>query len=168
MASSFTIGPLATHVGVITYESFAYVNFLFDVHNSLDEIRKAVSQITYTGGLSRLNTAMDRAVNSLFTANGGARHGIPKVLVVLTDGVEDDVVQLKDYFDKLKGAGIKIILIGVGGNVDSNKLRNLVGSDNGLVQLPNFNDLLSRADEIALKSCQGVRGSFPLSTGKQK
>lgn len=164
---SFNVGSLTTNLGVITHTgSFGFVHFRFLDYHSLDEIRQALSRIPYTVGQSRLDLAMDLAINDLFTVSSGARWDIPKVLVILTDGVQGQVSKLRQATNKLRRAGVKVFVFGVG-NVDSNQLRALVQSEKYMVTVNSFQDLLSRSHELALRTCgdDDVRGPFPPSPG---
>lgn len=163
MSSSFTVGALSTHVGVMAYSSFAYVYVRFSDYYSISEIRRALSRISYNQGQSRLDMAMRLAINDLFTASGGARWGVPKVAVILTDGIQTDQSVLQEASKTLRRAGIKVLAIGIGGSIDPNKLRGLVESDNEMVIVSDFDSLLTRAHEIALRTCHDVRGPFPVT-----
>lgn len=163
------MGPSSTHIGVITYGGFAVVRLRFGEFNSRDQITRAVRTIPYTRGQSRIDDALKQATNDLYTVSGGARWEIPKIAIILSDGlqVRNPDVELRQGSEALRRAGVKIIAVGIGNDRDSDNLRLLVKSNNHVVIVSDYDELLRRASEIALLTCNGVRGSFPtLNPGK--
>lgn len=163
VSSSFSVGSPSTHVGIITYGGFAMVRFRFNELKSMDEITRAVTTIPYTRGQSRIDDALKQATNDLYTVSGGARWGLPKIAIILSDGlqVRNPDVELRQASEALRRAGVKIIAVGIGNDRDSDNLRLLVNSNNHVVIVRDYDELLRRANEIALLTCNGVRGSFP-------
>ena len=139
------------------------VRLRFGELTSMDQIMRAASTIPYTRGQSRIEDALKQATDDLYTVSGGARWGLPKIAIILSDGlqVRNPDVQLRQASEALRRAGVKIIAVGIGNERDSDNLRLLVKSNNHVVIVRDYDELLRRAKEIALLTCNGVRGSFP-------
>lgn len=84
----FTVSPNATHLGIITYSTNPTLEFDFAnaKYHDIVELKKRVMTITYPGGWTRTDKALEMAAQKLFTDAGGDRKDKPNVLVVLTDG----------------------------------------------------------------------------------
>lgn len=84
----FTVSPNATHFGIITYSTNPTLEFDFAnaKYHDIVELKKRVLTITYPGGWTRTDKALEMAAQKLFTDAGGDRKDKPNVLVVLTDG----------------------------------------------------------------------------------
>lgn len=88
LISHFIISTKATHFGVITYSTYAKLEFDFakTKYYEIVELKKRVMEITYPGKWTRTDRALEMAAQKLFTDAGGDRKDKPNVLIVLTDG----------------------------------------------------------------------------------
>lgn len=84
----FQISSHGTRVGIIAYESTSYLAVKFsDVHAQTPSAMSGIiNNISYTGGGTRTDTALEKANSGLFSSRGGDREDKPNVLVVITDG----------------------------------------------------------------------------------
>lgn len=89
------------------------------------------SRGTYTG------IAINESVNLINSAN--FPNGLPKILVVLTDGVSNDPVLAAS--DWARSNGIALIAVGIGGNINKNQLLQIAGSESNYIQINSYNEL---------------------------
>ena len=86
--SFFSIGRNFTHVGVVAYASYSYIQFDLDDYLTLPSLQTAVGRISFTGGLTNTPAALDHARILLTSSNRrGARtisEGIPKIAILIT------------------------------------------------------------------------------------
>lgn len=84
----FQISSHGTRVGIIAYESTSHLAVKFsDVHvQTPSAMSGIINNISYTGGGTRTDTALEKANSGLFSSRGGDRGDKPNVLVVITDG----------------------------------------------------------------------------------
>ena len=88
LISHFIVSTKATHFGVITYSTYAKLEFDFanTKYYEIVELKKRVMEIAYPGKWTRTDRALEMAAQKLFTDAGGDRKDKPNVLIVLTDG----------------------------------------------------------------------------------
>ncbi|KAK2910439.1 collagen alpha-1(XIV) chain [Channa argus] len=92
MGSLDLIGPDGTQVAIAQFSDDARTEFLLSSHSNKETLLEAIQRIRYKGGNTKTGRAIKHVKESIFTPEAGARRGIPKVLVVLTDGRSQDDV----------------------------------------------------------------------------
>ncbi|XP_056236384.1 collagen alpha-1(XIV) chain-like isoform X2 [Seriola aureovittata] len=104
MGSLDLIGPDGTQVAIAQFSDDARTEFQLSSHGNKEALLEAIQRIRYKGGNTKTGRAIKHVKESIFTPEAGARRGVPKVLVVLTDGrSQDDVnkvskeMQMEDY-----------------------------------------------------------------------
>lgn len=84
----FDVSKDGTHFGFIHYNQDAILDFDFSdtsLHNT-EALKEKIMEMKYDQGRTRTDKAIKMANERLFTERGGARQGVPKFLIVLTDG----------------------------------------------------------------------------------
>ena len=88
----FHVSKDGTHFGFLHYNQDAILDF--DFANSASQnpqaLKEKILEINYDPGRTRTDKAIKMANERLFTEEGGAREGVPKLLIVLTDGKTSD------------------------------------------------------------------------------
>jgi hypothetical protein len=79
------VHPQAVRVAAIQWSNRPRSEFTFLDHQSAGAVQKAVDNIAYMSGTTNTKEALDFAVDQL-KVDAGQRSGVPKVVVVLTDG----------------------------------------------------------------------------------
>lgn len=160
VAASFTFARDQTLAAVIRYNSKAYLEIPLGRHLSSDAFRLRTDQIPYTLGQTRIDKALQMATTKIFTAEGGSRPGFPKILIILTDGVQTkdpDIVPLDEAIKPLRRAGVFVIAVGIGGHVDRRELRQMVLRSSDVYTVTDFDDLLKKAYVIAKRTCDVIK-----------
>uniref|UniRef100_A0A672M260 VWFA domain-containing protein n=1 Tax=Sinocyclocheilus grahami TaxID=75366 RepID=A0A672M260_SINGR len=104
------IGPDGTQVAIAQFSDDARTEFRLSSYDKKENLLDAIQRISYKGGNTKTGRAMQHVKDSVFTAVGGARRGVPKVLVVLTDGrSQDDVLQVSQ---EIQAEGYIVFAIG--------------------------------------------------------
>ena len=88
LVGNLAVSPQGTHVGVIVYNSKATLNFNLakSEYHALAKLQAAIRALSYPGGGTRTDLALEMAANQIFSSAGGDRSDAANVLVVLTDG----------------------------------------------------------------------------------
>ncbi|KAJ8268333.1 hypothetical protein COCON_G00135050 [Conger conger] len=86
------IGPDGTQVAIAQFSDDARTEFRLNSYNDKETLLEAIQRIQYKGGNTKTGRAIKHVKDFIFTVEGGMRRGIPKVLVVLTDGRSQDDV----------------------------------------------------------------------------
>jgi len=92
----------------------------------------------------------------MYTASGGQRTGIPKVVIVFTDGGSNDKQATQDEAFLLRKSGVTIIVIGIGNWIDMMELNNMASfpyQSNRL--LISFTNLSSIQNIVRDSACNG-------------
>ncbi|XP_039520069.1 collagen alpha-1(XIV) chain isoform X2 [Pimephales promelas] len=104
------IGPSGTQVAIAQFSDDARTEFKLSSHVNKETLLDAIQRISYKGGNTKTGRAMQHVKASVMTEVGGARRGVPKVLVVLTDGrSQDDVLQVSQ---EIQAEGYVVFAIG--------------------------------------------------------
>lgn len=113
---SVVIGQNETRIGLATFSSrdLFKVQFNFSEYSTTEALVNAVQNISYDAGGTFTGGALNRIRTDLFNM---AREGIPKVLVILTDGKSQD--SITDPLKRVRDEGVHIISVGVGDAVYS-------------------------------------------------
>ncbi|KAG2470321.1 COEA1 protein, partial [Polypterus senegalus] len=120
-----------------------------------EAVISAIREIKYKGGSTRTGLALTYILEKCFTAESGARLGIPKVGIFITDGVSEDDVLLPAR--RLRDAGVEMFAIGVK-NADENEL-NAIASDppqSHVYNVPNFKMLSTIVESLTRTVCDRV------------
>uniref|UniRef100_A0A8C9VEU1 Collagen type XIV alpha 1 chain n=1 Tax=Scleropages formosus TaxID=113540 RepID=A0A8C9VEU1_SCLFO len=88
------IGPDGTQVAIAQFSDDARTEFKLNSYKEKETLLAAIQSISYKGGNTKTGRAIKHVKESIFTVEGGTRRGIPKVLVVLTDGRSQDDVNM--------------------------------------------------------------------------
>ncbi|KAJ8291054.1 hypothetical protein GJAV_G00020860 [Gymnothorax javanicus] len=104
------IGPDGTQVAIAQFSDDARTEFKLSSYGDKETLLDAIQRISYKGGNTKTGTAIKHVKESVFTTAGGMRRGVPKVLVVLTDGrSQDDVNKVSK---EMQTDGYSIFAIG--------------------------------------------------------
>ncbi|KAJ8394654.1 hypothetical protein AAFF_G00044570 [Aldrovandia affinis] len=86
------IGPDGTQVAIAQFSDDARTEFKLNSYDDKETLLDAIQRIMYKGGNTKTGRAIKHVKDAIFTVEGGVRRGVPKVLVVLTDGRSQDDV----------------------------------------------------------------------------
>ncbi|XP_068603529.1 collagen alpha-1(XIV) chain-like [Brachionichthys hirsutus] len=86
------IGPDGTQVAIVQFSDDARTEFKLNSYDDKERLLDAINGISYKGGNTKTGRAIQHVKENIFMVEGGVRRGIPKVLVVLTDGRSQDDV----------------------------------------------------------------------------
>ena len=78
-----------THVGVVSFSSYARTEISFTSRQKVDAIKSSVWKMSYRGGTTRMDLGLNKTHVELFSEQGGMRANVPRVLLAITDGRSD-------------------------------------------------------------------------------
>ncbi|XP_035667592.1 CUB and sushi domain-containing protein 3-like [Branchiostoma floridae] len=136
-----------THIGLVEYsDDTRIVNYLKDYRNKMDTIEK-IEGISPRGGGTLLGEAITKVRTESFSAENGNRPNIPDALIVVTDGNSaDDVVSATEA---ARRQGIHVFTVGVGGNLDPNKLNQIAGEPERAFMAPTTAEAITQGTNMA-------------------
>ena len=152
MLNEFHISPDNTRAGIIQYGRDPRMVVSLDSNSDKRMLNHFIYRLTNLADGNRIDKALDFARTNLYYERFGTRKGVPKTLVVFTNKEADVDPQVAAR--KLKDLGIKIIVIGVGPQVNESQLKGMTASDREV--------FVAKTAEDAKKITAGIRkGTMP-------
>ncbi|XP_066271751.1 cartilage matrix protein-like [Branchiostoma lanceolatum] len=150
--SGFDIGASATQVGVIQYSTRVRQEFSMNSFLTKETLSTAIDDVQYMRGGTLTGKAIRYVTTYGFGKSDGARPGVPKVVIVVTDGVSYDAVAAPALEAQQKG--ITVYAIGVSG-YDADQLEQIASNNNTLALVDNFNLLDNLRNTLLTGVCDG-------------
>lgn len=145
LASKLTVGPRNVQLGLIVFSDVPIMSIRFGTLRSSDlfSFTATVDGVPYFRGRTRIDSALETAANSLFPE--GRQSLVPQVLLLITDGRQSNdpgSIDLVDAVRPLRDQSIKVIVVGIGDDVDKDELRSIVQNPlDDLFLVESFEDL---------------------------
>ncbi|OBS66558.1 hypothetical protein A6R68_04890 [Neotoma lepida] len=112
LVSAMPFGPGAVRASLVHVGSQPYTEFTFDQYSSGQAVQDAIRVTSQRMGDTNTGLALAYAKEQLFAEVAGARQGVPKVLVWVTDGGSSDPVG--PPMQELKDLGVTIFIVSTG------------------------------------------------------
>lgn len=157
IANSFLKNKVGSRVGLIQYSIVPKINARFSDRLTSDQFRSVLDQVSYKGGYTRLDRALLLAGEKLFSDEEAIRKDIPKVLVVITDGINTDApdfIPLDTVVAPLKRAGIRVFVVSIGSKEGQEELYLLTQQREDLYHVKAYNDLALQLRRISKDTCE--------------
>ena len=159
LMAHFGLSERGTRAGVIIFAHEAGLVIKLGDHNSSTSFNGAVDKIPLIGTYSRIDKALRLSQKELFAKENGARQGVPKVLILLTDGIQTEEIgyEIPDLVAKeIRGAGVKLLVVGIGHGANKAQLMKLAGGKReDVFHASTFKELTTTSfiDAIVRRSC---------------
>uniref|UniRef100_A0AAV2MFH2 VWFA domain-containing protein n=1 Tax=Knipowitschia caucasica TaxID=637954 RepID=A0AAV2MFH2_KNICA len=193
MGSLDLIGPEGTQVAIAQFSDDARTEFQLSSHSNKEALLEAIQKIRYKGGNTKtvlrqadhwecqawlelcnlvqlLDISLGRAIKhvkeSVFVAEAGARRGVPKVLVVLTDGRSQDDVNKVSKEMQLEG----YIIFAIGfADADYGELVNIASkpSDRHVFFVDDLDAVKKIEEQLITFVCEAATAKLPLSQSER-
>ncbi|KAM6896990.1 von Willebrand factor A domain-containing protein 2 [Xenentodon cancila] len=150
----FDINRDVAQVALVAYSRRAATVFRLDTHETGSAILRAVGDASYMGGVASTGAALLHIHSNVLTVANGARPGVNKAVVVVTDGSggDDAVVPAQ----KLRDNGVSVFVIGIG-DAQREKLMQIAGSEEHMISVPSYEDLKYFEDVLVQMLCSEVK-----------
>nr|XP_031529336.1 von Willebrand factor A domain-containing protein 1 [Vicugna pacos] len=112
LAALLPLGPGALHASLVHVGSQPHTEFPFGQHSSGSTVQDAIRAAAQRMGDTNTGLALAYAKEQLFAEEAGARPGVPKVLVWVTDGGSSDLVG--PPMQELKDLGVTVFIVSTG------------------------------------------------------
>lgn len=112
LVSAMPFGPEAVRASLVHVGSQPYTEFTFDQYSSGQAVQDAIRVASQRMGDTNTGLALAYAKEQLFAEEAGARLGVPKVLVWVTDGGSSDPVG--PPMQELKDLGVTVFIVSTG------------------------------------------------------
>lgn len=148
----FDINRDVAQVALVAYARRAATVFHLDTYDSGSAIVKAVSEAAYVGGAASTGAALLHIHANVLTVAKGARPGVNKAVVVVTDGSGGDDAAVPAQ--RIRDNGVSLFVIGIG-DVQREKLLHIAGSEEHMISVPYYEDLKYFEDVLVQMLCSG-------------
>lgn len=156
-ASTYLLTSGGEHqVGIILFNDEGTVQIKFGQYYSEIDLNQAIDNLPLEKGNAQIDKALHVASTELFTDVGGARPGVQKVCIVLTNVKQpavEDAEALKDAVRPLHLAGVRVIAIGVTSSVDWNELRSITEDAKDVIVSRSCDNLVTKVSYLFKRVC---------------
>ncbi|XP_016072328.1 PREDICTED: von Willebrand factor A domain-containing protein 1 [Miniopterus natalensis] len=112
LAAPLPVGPEALRASLVHVSSRPHTEFPFGQHSSGAAVQDAIRAAAQLMGNTNTGLALEYVKEQLFAEAAGARPGVPKVLVWVTDGGSSDPVG--PPMQELKDLGVTVFIVSTG------------------------------------------------------
>ena len=111
LAKEFNIGQDNNRGGVISFSYLATHSIKLSDHANSASFQAAVANIGLVATTTRIDLALRLAQREMFLPRNGGRPGVPKLLILLSDGQQTQRVNSEnpaDIADEIRAGGVKV------------------------------------------------------------
>ena len=154
IVKSFKISKYETNVALVLYSRSADIVFDLKKYHKTVDIVQAIQRIKYPGGHTKTGKALDKVRKYVFKGLKSDRENLPRVVIVMTDGLSQDDVS--GPARKLRDDGATIISLGVGCCYNKDELKEMASDpDEKHVLEVSFSALKEFEDVVKGQICSG-------------
>ncbi|XP_045171316.1 cartilage matrix protein-like [Mercenaria mercenaria] len=166
LVKMFNIGPDTIQVAALTFSHNVVNEFHFNDVTSAQEASERIGKIVHESGEATFtHSALDIMRTDIFSPSNGARAGVAKICILLTDGQPTYPKETLEQARLAKAAGITILAIGIGDQVDEQNLRAVVSppADKNYFHSSTFDNLKEKLfpELIGQTTCNVIKTSPP-------
>ena len=137
------------------------MNIQFSDHLNEGDFKKAVDRLPDIGGTGTLDYSLQVVFSQLLVAQGGARPGVSKILIIIAGGRHNETEDsLSIYTTKLRQLGAAVIFIGVGDKVDDKVITSLLAKGENMFLADSFESLMTKTRQVASAACDSAGLKF--------
>ncbi|XP_026880718.2 von Willebrand factor A domain-containing protein 2 isoform X2 [Electrophorus electricus] len=150
----FDVNRDVAQLGLVVFGRRPVTVFQLDGHASGSAVLAAVSKAPFLGGRASTGSALLHVHSHSLTVGRGARPGVAKAVVVLTDGsgAEDAAVPAQ----QLRDSGAAVFVVGTGDTQHDGLVR-IAGSEDHVIVVPSYEDLKYSEDVLVQLVCADAK-----------
>ncbi|CAM9642473.1 unnamed protein product [Lampetra fluviatilis] len=154
-STALPVGLDKVRIGLIQYGTDAREEFPLKRYKHSAQVTRALNGMPYKGGNTMTGDALTMALKSGFSEKAGARDGVSRVAILVTDGRSQDSVM--DPALELKQAGVELFALGIK-EADEQELKSVVSPpiSQHLVMATEFDDIKGVTDTFVSTVCNAV------------
>jgi len=134
------IGPNKDRVALVLFGAKSKLRARFGKYETALKFQDVLEKIPKMDDRTRIDLALKVAKDRIFP---NARHGVYKMAIILTDGVQSAGAQgLRPSSKPLRDAGVRVIAVGIGVGKRKNRLRLMTDRDEDVVDAENIQGYL--------------------------
>ena len=114
LVNSYNVSENGVRLSVIEYSDDANLIIPLNQFYDVGRLKSEIDRIQPSGGSSHTDKALDKAWKEGFSSKNGARPGIPKILILVTDGKSSGKTTLENAVLPLRLNGIVVHIVAIG------------------------------------------------------
>ena len=145
LAGTLGVSDQESRAGVVTFSYNSEHSIKLKDHQDISSFNDAVDNIPLMGSTTRIDKALRLTQRELFDPTNGARPGIAKILILLTDGsqtLDADAEDPGTIAQEIRDTGVKMLVIGIGAGVNQTELDHIAGDDEFAFSAATFDELI--------------------------
>ncbi|MBN3301136.1 ITA1 protein, partial [Amia calva] len=158
---SIDVGPTKSQVGIVQYGKDVGHVFNLSQFNNTDDLVAAARKIPQRQGFNTMTAlGIETARTEAFTEERGARRGVQKVMVIVTDGESHDSYNLPGVIQKCEDQQIQRFAIAVLGsyNRQNQSIDKFIAEIKSIASQPTEQHFFNVSDEVALVTIADTLG----------
>ena len=160
IVSAFNISSETAQVGVTEFSNKPVIHIELDDFQNSRLLQDEVSKIVDSGGRTRTDISLRFMSKKFFTYEKGSRAGVPKVLVVVTDGKSTGNETLSEAVQGLRKKGVIIYSVGIGDNINMQELKDISRTEKDIFIAKDFGSISLIAPSVVEKIASDLTGEF--------
>uniref|UniRef100_A0A8D0HQC1 Collagen type XII alpha 1 chain n=1 Tax=Sphenodon punctatus TaxID=8508 RepID=A0A8D0HQC1_SPHPU len=155
------VNPAGIQVSFVQYSDEAKSEFKLNTYDDKAQALGALQNIRYRGGNTKTGKALTFIKERVLTWESGMRKGVPKVLVVVTDGRSQD--EVKKAAMVIQHSGFSVFVVGVA-DVDYHELAKIASkpSERHVFIVDDFDAFEKIQDNLITFVCETATSTCPL------
>ncbi|XP_069136404.1 cartilage matrix protein-like isoform X2 [Argopecten irradians] len=143
----------SAQVAVMTFSDDPKIEFQLNTYNSRFGVEQGLLGVKYTYGNTYTDRAIKTVVDEVLTTRNGARPGVMKVVIIITDGKSTDPYSLADQTSRLHDMRTTVFAIGVGEAIDQAELSMMATESDNVFMVDDLNALQNIRIQLASRVC---------------
>ena len=149
VVESYNISPLDTRVGVLEYSNQPRVVLKLSDGVSAGQVIQTIRNVAPSRGISSVTSeALEEAARNVFSPQAGSRTGIPKTLILVTHSKSPSLVPVSQAVQRLRAAGVRVYVVGVGSRVDTQEMRSIAAGETAVYPVQRPDEVPGIADDV--------------------
>lgn len=160
VVESYNISPLDTHVAVLEFSNRPRIISTLSNGASASQVISAIRNTSPSRGMNSVTSeALEEAARNVFSPQAGGRTGVPKTLILITHSRSSSSVPVSQAVQRLRAAGIRVYVVGVGTRVDMQELKGIAAGDSALYPVQRPSGVPGIADDVVRTINQDIKRS---------
>ena len=160
VVESYNISPLDTRVAILEFSNSPRIISILSNGASASQVINTIRNMSPSRGMESVTSeALEEATNNVFSPQAGARTGVPKSLILITHSRSSSSVPVSQAVQRLRAAGIRVYVVGVGTRVDMLELKGIAAGDSALYPVQRPSEVPRIADDVVRTINQDIKRS---------
>lgn len=141
IVSAFNVSETGAQVGVVEFSNRPEIQIKLDEFRNSKLLHDEIMNISDSGGRTRTDSALRIMSRDFFTYEKGSRPGVPKVLVLVTDGKSTGVKPLSESVRGLRKKGVIVYTVGIGDRISISELKDISRTEKDIFLSKDFDSI---------------------------